>query len=211
MEMTDDLKASGQHKRGSYKPLYWLIALCAFPYIAGTLWYQYRDVLPAGDTTNYGQLVEPVREIANVELTLADGSHKALADFHKKWLMLYILDGQCTEDCLKNVYYMRQIRKAMAQDRFRIRRLMIVEQASLQSEDMQRLAAKYPDLFVVTLSPEQRQRLNASLQGGPADNIYRKIMLIDPLGNYMMHYPQEPEPEKVLKDIKRLLKVSRVG
>jgi len=40
-----------------------------------------------------------------------------------------------------------------------------------------------------------------------ADAIY----LIDPLGNIMMRFPSDLEPGKVLKDLKHLLKVSRIG
>lgn len=208
--MTEEVKASGEVKRGSYKPLWWLIALCAFPYIAGTLWYQYRDALPTNETTNYGQLIEPVREISDVDLILLDGTQKPLAEFRKKWLMLYILDGECSEDCLKNVYYMRQIRKAMAQDRFRISRLMVLDNPSLMSGELEKVVSEYPDMYIATMQPEHQRQLYGSIQSG-SENIYRKIMLIDPLGNFMMQYPKEPSPEKVLKDIKRLLKVSRIG
>ena len=83
--MTEQVNSTGELKRGSYKPLWWLIALCAFPYIAGTLYYQFREALPNGGGTNYGQLVEPVREVQDVNLTLLDGSQKPLSEFRKKW------------------------------------------------------------------------------------------------------------------------------
>ena len=52
--------------------------------------------------------------------------------------------------------------------------------------------------------------LRAALDDGSAD-IYKKIMLVDPLGNYMMRYPVDLDPKPFLKDIKRLLTVSRIG
>jgi cytochrome oxidase Cu insertion factor (SCO1/SenC/PrrC family) len=42
-------------------------------------------------------------------------------------------------------------------------------------------------------------------------NAFRKIMLIDPMGNFMMEYDSQPDPELVLKDVKRLLTISRIG
>jgi hypothetical protein len=40
-----------------------------------------------------------------------------------------------------------------------------------------------------------------------ADHIY----LIDPLGNLMLRFPRDPEPGRMIKDLSRLLKTSRVG
>jgi hypothetical protein len=39
----------------------------------------------------------------------------------------------------------------------------------------------------------------------------RHIYLIDPLGNVMMRFPPEPEVKLLMKDLKRLLKYSRLG
>jgi len=44
-------------------------------------------------------------------------------------------------------------------------------------------------------------------KGAVADHIY----LIDPLGNLMMRYPRDPEPARIIKDLQRLLKYSRIG
>ena len=37
------------------------------------------------------------------------------------------------------------------------------------------------------------------------------LYLIDPLGNWMMVYPGPSEYKGILKDIKRLLRVSQIG
>ena len=37
------------------------------------------------------------------------------------------------------------------------------------------------------------------------------IYIIDPLGNLVFFYPVDAPPEDVLKDLKRLLKVSQIG
>ena len=42
------------------------------------------------------------------------------------------------------------------------------------------------------------------------DSGYR-FYIIDPLGNVMMRYPQEPEMQGMLRDLERLLKYSWVG
>jgi cytochrome oxidase Cu insertion factor (SCO1/SenC/PrrC family) len=196
-------------KKGSYAPLWILLALSAFPYIAGTLYFQFRDSLPV-NSNNYGELVQPAREIPHIEITQSDGTVKKLSDYEKKWLMLYVLDRRCEEDCRKNLYYMRQIRKAMAQDRFRINRLLLVEGASGIDAELQQLMADYPGVDIATVNPQSKQSFYAVLKDEGQNN-FGKILLIDPMGNYMMKYDPQPDPEKVLKDIKKLLSISRIG
>ena len=41
----------------------------------------------------------------------------------------------------------------------------------------------------------------------PADHIY----LVDPLGNLMLRFPRDPDTRRLIKDLSRLLKASRVG
>jgi len=203
-QMTEEVKKT------SYKPLWWLIALCAFPYIAGTLYYQYHGLFPHAETNNHGALVEPVRELSGVRLEMLDGKQKSIEDFRRKWLMMYLLDDSCTEDCQKNIYFMRQVRKAMAQDRFRISRLLILDRAALHDADLAAFLEDYPGLEVAVVSAGDKARLAQMLEHEGSE-IYRKIVLVDPLGNYMMRYPGELDPKLFLKDIKRLLSVSRIG
>jgi hypothetical protein len=43
--------------------------------------------------------------------------------------------------------------------------------------------------------------------GSVRDHIY----LVDPLGNVMMRYPREVDPNRMKKDVARLLRASRIG
>lgn len=199
-----------QVKKTNYMPLWILIALCAFPYIAGTLYYQYQDKLPPPKTSNYGTLINPVKELRDVQLSMLDGSVKPITEYRKKWLMMYILDGDCNEDCAKNLYFMRQIRKAMAKDRFRINRLLVLDNEAQLDNALKKVLAEYPDLDVATVHNEFKSHFYSTMEG-VSGNIFGKIMIIDPMGNFMMEYPHNPDPERVLKDIKRLLSISRIG
>ncbi|MFN3717217.1 MAG: hypothetical protein ACK4R8_10900, partial [Thiobacillus sp.] len=37
------------------------------------------------------------------------------------------------------------------------------------------------------------------------------IYLVDPLGNLMLRFPANPEPRRMMKDLKLLLKASQIG
>ena len=41
----------------------------------------------------------------------------------------------------------------------------------------------------------------------PADHVY----VVDPLGNLMMRFPAEADPNRMKKDIAKLLRASRIG
>ena len=43
------------------------------------------------------------------------------------------------------------------------------------------------------------------------EKIDNAIYLIDPFGNIMLRFPPDLKPNSMLKDIKHLLKVSRIG
>ena len=199
-----------QAKKTSYMPLWILIALCGFPYIVGTLYYQYQDVLPQTGTTNYGSLVDPVREVGDIALTMQDGSAGSISEYRKKWLMLYVLEGACAEDCQKNIYFMRQIRKAMAGERFRINRLLVLDKKELLTQEFRQFMNEYEGMDIATVNESSRAHFLNVMQDDTG-SIYNRIMLIDPMGNYMMEYDPQPDPELVLKDIKRLLTISRIG
>jgi hypothetical protein len=37
------------------------------------------------------------------------------------------------------------------------------------------------------------------------------VLIVDPLGNLMMRYPAAPDPNRMKKDLAKLLRASRVG
>ncbi len=194
----------------SYAPLWILITLCAAPYLLGTLYYQFRSSLPEVQNSNYGNLIDPTLEIGNVHFKLLDETELEFNALREKWLMLYLLDSACTPDCENNLYFMRQIRKATAVNRFRINRLVVLTSPELITPELQRLLVQFPGMMVATMNEGSQQNLVSVLRQG-TDKILGKILLVDPLGNFMMQYEVQPDPTRILKDIKRLLNVSRAG
>ncbi len=203
-------KTPEKKKKNSYAPLWALIALSALPYIVGTIYYQFRDQLPLTSGSNYGLLIEPARELKSTSMTLLDGSNRDITSYQKKWLMLYMLDGECDKNCLQNLYFMRQVRKAMAGDRYRINRLLLVENDNVISDDLLKQLKDFPGMHVATIDNKNKDSFYSTI-GGLSGNIFNKVMLVDPFGNYMMEYPSKPDPERLLKDVKRLLSISRIG
>lgn len=170
-----------------------LVGLGAFfllPFVAGTLvWW--LDLAP-GARGNYGTLLSP----QPVKLP-QDGTLKG------KWLLVQFDGGACSERCERKLYFMRQVRKAMGREVGRVERLWIVtDEAKPRPEVLQAIegtvVAPLASLPDAALFSAERERF---------DHVY----VVDPLGNLMMRFPRDPDPSRVIKDLQRLLRVSRFG
>lgn len=161
-----------------------IVAVCAAPFVLGWLAYEYR--LGAGQPSNYGELLEP-RPV--------DG---ALAPLRGKWVLVTADAAACSAACERKLYIVRQVRKAQGKEMERIDRM-----------------------WLLTDGGKPRAELVAALEGGHialADAPLLKalpdsadIYLVDPLGNLMMRFPAEADPQKMIKDLQRLLKYSSFG
>jgi len=176
-----------------------ILVLCAVPSVAA--WFAYFVWQPES-RANYGELIEPHR-LPDPEMQGLDGKPLRLTQLRGKWIVLQIDSGACTEACRKKLLYMRQLRLAQGKDADRIERVWLLadpaapDAALIREFEGTRIvrAAGSP---VLAEFPAARN---------PADHIY----LIDPLGNLMLRFPANPDPQRMLKDLARLLKASRVG
>jgi len=80
-------------------------------------------------------------------------------------------------------------------------------------ETLQTLLDKdYRETAVTLLSARQAEQMAAYflIDGTPMMGGER-VYLIDPLGNLMMFYPPDADPSGMLKDLRKLLKYSKIG
>ena len=185
------------------------------PLLAAFAWYYGGDAPATRATTNHAPLLAPplaLRGFANPAADGGDGGDGAqFAQFNldalkRRWTVVHLLPESCAAECRAALYNTRQARLALGRDAPRVRRVFIAAgRAQLAS-----LAAAHPDATRLLraanglenqLIPLRRRRnLN------PAD-----ALLIDPLGNVMLVIPATLDPRLLLKDLKKLLKLSRVG
>jgi hypothetical protein len=66
----------------------------------------------------------------------------------------------------------------------------------------------YGDTRVLVADPAA---LGAWLPPGPGTSLNQHIFLIDPNGNLMMRFPNNPDPGKIKNDLTKLLKWSGIG
>lgn len=192
---------SPQARRARIK-LMAVIAICAAPVIASYL--TYYVIKPQG-RTNYGDLIEPQRDVSALSGTDREGKAITLAALRGKWLMISVDASACAKACVDKLYAMRQVRTATGKERDRIERLMWLTDAGSPPP------AVLADYEGTVFLHADRARLQAGLPALPATRLEDHLYLVDPLGNLMMRFPKEADPAKIRKDMLKLLKASRIG
>lgn len=190
---------SNEKTRRGRLQLILLMLLVLSPVIASYIFHTY-GLRPEG-TVNYGELLEP-KHVKGDATNLGNNTIFRIKQLKGMWTLLMIDSGNCHQLCREKLYLMRQIRLATHVDKDRVARVWLINDDITpdpivveQYEGTQLVLAKQRDLLSEFPYIENQQ-----------DHIY----LIDPMGYLMMRYPKNPDPKKMLDDLKRLLKLSHM-
>jgi hypothetical protein len=163
---------------------------------AGWLYYS-GDALQPEERANHGALLEPI-------VNLLEAVPESAIHEDRAWRLLYAEDGECGESCRKALYTLRQSRLMLGKEMDRVERVFLHgEQAPdnlLGAEEHRGLVSLY--------DPALRAVLESKRPGSlPAGGFY----LIDPHANLVLYFSPDINPRDMVDDIKRLLKLSRIG
>jgi hypothetical protein len=188
----DDARARRRHLR-----LVLVIAICVAPVVASYLVYY---VFPPTARTNYGTLIEP-----QVELGPLDASDP-LGRFKGQWILVTVQDGECDEACARRLFFMRQTHASLGKDRDRVDMVLLQTGGRPLSAP---LVAAHPNLTRVEVPPSTVARwFPVGADDGPATE---HLFVVDPQHNLMMRFPRDPDPAETRKDLRRLMRASRIG
>ena len=227
--------------RRSRRRLLVILACFAVPLLAATIWVQVLRMNGGtiGDTSR-GQLVLPTRAIEPFELEIVagdgagDGSDGGLGatwgldELRGLWTLMYVVEGECGEACERNLYNTRQVRLALNQRKDRVRRVAVVQGPDQIPEE---LLAEHRGLVVVGDGTDgdagdgtgAREALVGQVRTADVDGQAEDgtdaggaapldgVWLLDPNGNLVLRFAPDLDPSNMLKDVKHLLKVSRIG
>lgn len=187
-----------------------LAALFFVPFIGSYVaFYCFPEYMPKG-RTNYGVLHAPAQKIASVTWLGADGQPLSADPLRTKWTLIQRVDGACAEDCLARLVLSRQTRQAMNKNDGRVRRMLWVGEKADATALAASLRTEHPDLVIARPTDTS---LTTAFAAAPAD----ALLLVDPLGNWLMHYPAPTNPKEIQadfkglqKDLNKLLKLSHI-
>ncbi len=199
--MTDDKARVG---RGRTQFL--LLALLFIGPLAAAwmLYFGHQGWKPRG-STNHGVLIQPPVPLPGARIADSgpDGSDW---DLHGRWTMLYLDGGSCGERCLRALDLSARIRLALGRRMVRVQRVYVAEGPGALPD----LPESQADLMIASGSRPDLAPLLAALPADlPRDG--SEILLVDPLGNLMMRFPLDADPRGMLEDIRKLLRLSRIG
>ena len=160
-------------------------------------------------TTNRGELVQPPRAIKDFEFQTIDNKTVKFSEFRKKWIMVFFADSVCNDLCLKNIYLMRQVQTALGKEQDRVQRVF-VPNGQIAPETLKIMLKEYPGMTVLAGSQQNVDALSLQfVLPGMTTVDTQRIYLVDPLGNLMMSY--RDNPKGMLKDMVHLMKISWSG
>lgn len=188
-------------RRGRIKMLA-ILAVCAAPVIASYL--SYYVIKPAG-RTNYGELLDPQRDVSGVQAVAPDARTLTLGQFRGKWVMLTADSGACDARCETKLVAIRQVRLTTGKDKDRIERLLLLTDDTTPAP---RLVREHEGMHVARIGVDAARAALPAADGGEVSD---HVFLVDPLGNLMMRFPKDADPNRMKKDIAKLLRASRVG
>lgn len=205
--MTKDNEKSRSRK--SKFTLLLLLAIFIAPGLGSWFLYTYTNIGKDGGATSNGDLILPPRPLENVDLFDPSAPDKK-AELYKKWSLLYFTNENCDQTCIENVYRMRQIRLAIGKHYERVQRVLLVRQISDELE-LKAALKDFQGQLVVNTEEITQPFIDAFKVNGiedpfPAGRLY----LIDPLGNLMMSYSFDQDPTGIIKDLKKIFRVSRI-
>jgi hypothetical protein len=187
-------RAAAPRARGGKHTLLLIAVVTMAPVIAS---YSAYYLFPRAPAANYGTLL-PTAPIAGVEGTQRDGSKFRLEDLRGRWVLIAQGSGDCAAACERRLYATRQARTMQGREQERVVRIWLV---AGDAEPPAALLAQHPGLVVVRVP----DTVSALFPGAAP------LYLVDPLGNLVLSYPDDPDIKGVAKDLTRLLKASRIG
>ena len=160
-----------------------IVSVFILPFIFAKYFFDTNATSSRG-TTNHGAFLTKDVNIKN----LSDDNH---------WILLQVIDSECSSVCKDNMHMLRQINTALGKDMDRVKRYVIYENTLKNLVDLN----NYPKVIVL----ENNKNIYNTLT-----KMDERIFVADPFGKIILGYKNDFVAKGLLKDIKKLLKFSKI-
>lgn len=194
--------AARRTTRGRLKMLLVLL-VCAAPVLAS--YFSYYVLRPSG-RSNYATLIEPSRALpAELPLTDLEGRRVDPLSLKGQWLLIVVGRSACDSDCEQRLFMQRQLREMTGRERERVDKLWFVTDGGPIAPALLAAMQASPATRVLRVSgPALQQWLAAA----PGESLDSHLYIVDPMGQWMMRAPPQPDPAKLKRDLERLLRAA---
>ena len=145
---------------------------------------------------NHGTLIQPPLDV---------GSHAETQRLDRielkpgEWAMMYVGPGRCEADCDRTLDKLATIRTVLGQGAIRVRIVALIDEA-----------AESPSGVVTIADRVTRSFVSTTITGRVAGAHERGIVFLDWRQQIMMYFDIDAPPGDIKKDIKRLLRASKI-
>lgn len=186
-----------------------IFAMSIIPF--GIAWFLAKNpelLTPA--VTNHGHLITPIITTERTDFQGFDTfSQDNLKELDAHWLIVNVIPKtDCTETCLDAIYKSRQLRLMLNKELVRTRRAVLVLDSSVSPETTANWWKEDSDLLRLKPNAAVIEKLNLLYNGQIPEGV---LLLVDPLGNFMMQYAPNFNPYDAKSDLMHLLKISQIG
>lgn len=179
-----------------------VLLFCAAPVVASYLtFYLWRP----SASTNYSTLVTPTRSLPALKLATLEGQPVEASTLRGQWLLLVVSTGPCETDCERRLLVQRQLREMLGRERDRLDKLWLHAGPGEPPPPLREAALAAPGMTVLRADAAE---LAAWLAPEPGRQLEEHLYLADPMGEWMMRLPVQPDPSRVKRDLERLLRAS---
>jgi len=203
--------SQAEHKKNNRLTIIALLAIFTLPVIVAYSAY-FNGWFNSSITVNKGELITPVIDLTKAKPINSDGE-AFIFDAGEPWrIILPINDSSCllseeVDGCILDIYIMGQVHQALGKEQDRVKRVLYTGSLNLSQNQITEIQKRFVDLEVVSGEDISAVGLNPNF-----------IYIADPIGNIMLRYPHVTKKEdaflkgkEILKDLKKMLKLSRIG
>jgi hypothetical protein len=120
-------------------------------------------------------------------------------------LLVSVGPSDCVSACVRGLCLQGQLREMLGRERERVDKVWLVTDGGPLSSAMQQALRSAGAVQVLRLAPHQVQ---AWLKPAAGHAVEDHLYVVDPMGEWMMRVPADPDPAKVKRDLDRLLRAS---
>ncbi|MBE8215387.1 MAG: hypothetical protein HAW62_03530 [Endozoicomonadaceae bacterium] len=172
------------------------------------IWMYYSQIWTPHARTQKGILIWPTMTVTDLQLYQENGEPFQIDHLNKQWSLLILASAPCGQTCQEKFHITERLRIALNKDRDRLKRYAVhttLTQTLLQIpkgvDDIQSIYCDAPILHSVLKKALPHYANIEALT----------FFIMDPHGNLMMAYTDQHPGQAILKDLQKLLRLSRIG